>query len=90
MAGEATVRSRILAAVLPGDSHARVLARSGEGNLCGCCDRPVERTDVQFDVEVTLDGATRLVPMHRNCFYLWRAAIDNIERDGSAKTSDDG
>jgi hypothetical protein len=79
MTGERTVRSRILAAVLPRDRRARVTAGTGEGNLCICCDKAVMRGETQYSVEVELDGAPRWVPMHEHCFKLWRATIEGLD-----------
>ncbi|MGA8706780.1 MAG: hypothetical protein WB646_07285 [Steroidobacteraceae bacterium] len=85
MAGERTVRSRILAAVLPRDGCARVSTGSGEGNLCVCCDKPVARGEPQFNVEGQLDGQPRWMPMHEPCFHLWRASVDGIDGEGAGK-----
>jgi hypothetical protein len=83
MAGEPTVRSRILAAVLPRDGRARVSVGSGEGNLCICCDKAVAHGEAQHNVEVTLDGEPRWVPMHEHCFHLWRATVEGIDSEKS-------
>jgi hypothetical protein len=63
----AQIAERLAAGILPPFSGQLVFGGRGEGKPCGCCDRPIAASDVQYD----LDHQARNILMHLPCYRLW-------------------
>jgi len=78
------IAERLAAGLLPHYRGQRTFGGHGEGARCGCCDEPIPREDVQYDVDHRDDtgragtpGAVRTIPMHLQCYRLWIEASES-------------
>ena len=50
----------------------RTFAGYGDGRRCAICGDFVDRSQVQYDVELQRPGRGRTLPMHLACYNRWR------------------
>jgi hypothetical protein len=82
-----SIRTRVLTSDLPRDLRTPVVTGPGNGlGVCGCCSEPIPRLEMQHDVEQRVEsGPTALVPMHSDCYRLWRHVVETLYLlDGAA------
>jgi len=67
------VQARIRAGQLPSaDNYYEVFGRKGDGLHCACCDDPVTRQQIEYDVEFSSAmGVVMTLPMHTFCYRAW-------------------
>ena len=71
------IAARLRVAVLPHYRSQRTFGGRGEGTPCACCDEPIAREEVQYDVEQhdaaggNVPEQVRSIPMHLHCYRLW-------------------
>ena len=66
------IEARILSGQLPPAGTHETFGRRGEGLLCACCDQPIERSQLEYDVELLSDhGPQATLPMHVYCYHAW-------------------
>ena len=80
------IDARIHAAQLPHAENYEVFGRKGDGLPCACCDAPINRPQIEYDVELLSKmGAVTTLPMHVACYRAWYEvshAILQVESDG--------
>jgi hypothetical protein len=67
-------RAVVRAGKLPGRSPDRVWGGPGVGAACAVCGLPVERSEMEFEVQFEFDGNTPGLDkfhLHRRCFAAW-------------------
>ena len=65
-------RQRIEQGQLPSAAPLRIWAGHGAGQLCALCDRPIPSDEVELEVEVCVQGATRTLRFHNDCQMYWQ------------------
>ncbi|HWG76434.1 MAG TPA: hypothetical protein VN660_06525 [Steroidobacteraceae bacterium] len=71
------IAERLRTGALPGYGGQRTFGGPGEGMPCACCDEPISRADVQYDVDhreaqqLAAAEQVRSLPMHLHCYRLW-------------------
>jgi hypothetical protein len=84
----ASIRTRIIAARLPGRPTAYVYAGPGDGALCACCDEFIKGTEIQYDLDFPArEGEISSYAMHLHCFHLWRDGIELLAHEDAARRS---
>ena len=62
------VRALIAAGTLPCEPEDRVWAGRGTGDTCAACVQPIDRTEIEFEVDLPSGRTLRL---HRQCHRIW-------------------
>lgn len=66
------IEARIRSGQLPPAGTHETFGRRGDGVLCACCDLPIERTQLEYDVEILSDlGPQTTLAMHVYCYHAW-------------------
>jgi hypothetical protein len=65
-------RDRIATGQLPRETPARLWAGRGTGQLCALCDKPIQRNEVEYDVERHIDEGVQMFPFHVDCESVWQ------------------
>ena len=66
-------RARIASAELPClEPPIRMWGGYGSGKVCVVCDKPIYPTEVEFEVEETIEGARKLMLFHSVCQSIWQ------------------
>jgi hypothetical protein len=75
-------RERIASGQLPREAPSRIWGGHGTGQLCALCDKPIERDEVEYEVEEHIDGTVQLFRFHMVCQSVWQleCARDNYLR----------
>jgi hypothetical protein len=76
------IRGRLLAGELPHSDGHRVYAGKGDGHACACCDQPITRALVEYEVEIEETG--RSLPMHFHCYHSWHDESLGLQADKAA------
>ncbi len=67
------IRARVGAGRLPSDGEVQIFGGKGDGAVCACCDLPITRTQIQYDIELrSVDGTMTVMSMHLDCFEAWQ------------------
>ena len=66
---------------LPKEPATRIIAGFGDGAVCFVCERPVQSSDVAYQLSFGAGAGARSVVMHYSCFILW-------DRERAAPTGD--
>jgi hypothetical protein len=67
-----TARERIATGQLARDTPARIWAGKGTGQLCALCDKPIQRDEVEYEVEHHTDEVRRTFRFHIVCESVWK------------------
>jgi hypothetical protein len=68
-----TVRARIASGELPCSTPPlRMWGGYGSGKVCAACDKIIEPSDVEYEVEKTIEGAPKLMWFHLVCQSIWQ------------------
>jgi hypothetical protein len=66
------IQARIYAGQLPHARNYEIFGRKGDALRCACCDDPITRQQIEYDVEFSSDmGAMTTLPMHTFCYRTW-------------------
>jgi hypothetical protein len=67
------IQARIRAGKLPSaENFYEVFGRKGDRLHCACCDDPVTRQQIEYDVEFSSEmGVVTTLPMHTFCYRAW-------------------
>lgn len=67
-------RHKLRSGILPTNAEARVWAGPGLGLPCAVCDEPIERDDLEYEIEFALGAGKPLQPyrFHRRCHAAWQ------------------
>jgi len=66
------IEARILSGQLPPAGTNETFGRRGGGSACACCDFPIERSQLEYDVEVISElGPQATLAMHVYCYHVW-------------------
>ena len=65
-------RRRIEQGQLPSAPPSRIWGGHGSGQLCALCDQPIQRGDVELEVEVHVHSVARTIRFHRDCQAIWQ------------------
>jgi len=90
------IRSRVLSAQLPRYLNSRVFAGLGDGDVCVCCDTAIERSELEYELEIgPEDDSAPPCVMHLQCYQLWFGVLRSLEIEGThlraaAATAPDG
>ena len=75
MSDQSTLRQKareaILAGKLPHRRPERMWAGPGVGSPCTICDKPVERDEIEYELDFTLDHSQPTPRVHLRCFAAW-------------------
>ena len=75
------IQSRIDSGQLPRSRNYEVFGRKGDELPCACCDEPITRPEIEYDVEFSSDtGAVATLPMHAFCYRAWREVSCALQR----------
>ena len=67
-----TIRTAIIEDRLPrSGGKPRIFGGSGEGSPCACCHECIKPTEMQYDVDCTLQGTVHTLSMRMRCFQAW-------------------
>jgi hypothetical protein len=76
-------RERIAKGQLPCERPSRMLGGPGSGQLCSLCDKPIERYQIEFEIEP--EGATeQTFRFHTLCHSIWElecASHDSLKEN---------
>lgn len=78
-----TARERIAKGQLPSQTPAQIWAGNGSGQPCALCRKPIQREEVEFEIEDRSDGAARTLRFHQVCESVWQlecARIDYLKK----------
>ena len=75
-------RARIEVGMLPSSRPVRSFAGMGSGERCALCDVPINRNEIEDEIEVVQGEALRVLKFHRPCASAW-ALERTQERGGS-------
>ena len=64
-------RERIAKGQLPRKEPPRMLGGPGSGQLCSLCDRPIERYQIEYEIEQRA-ATTRTFRFHTVCQSIWQ------------------
>jgi hypothetical protein len=69
----ASILRRMRAGLLPLGPGDRTYGGYGDGRLCDACERPIGRSEVQYEVDCVGSTSThgRTIVLHRLCHSLW-------------------
>jgi hypothetical protein len=59
---------------LPQDPTLRAWAGNGTGELCSLCESPIDKGEIEYEVEWQRGLDTRLLRFHELCYRLWSNA----------------
>ena len=77
------IRARLLAGELPRNVQYPIFAGKGDGVHCVCCNRPVDSTQVLYEILSTdKHGDEAALPMHLPCFNAWLIESVSPETNG--------
>ncbi len=65
-------RERIAQKQLPGEVPSQLWGGPGTGELCALCDKPIQKDDMEYELEGTLDGKVRTFRFHVVCQSVWQ------------------
>jgi hypothetical protein len=66
------IQARIRAGQLPQARNYEIFGRKGDQLRCACCDDPITRDQIEYDVEFCAEmGAVTTLPMHKSCYRAW-------------------
>src|SRR5579872_5349859 len=65
-------RERIANGRLPHVPQSRGWAGYGAGHVCALCDKPINRDEVEYEVEQRIHGHKQTVRFHRVCEAVWQ------------------
>ena len=60
-----------------GPNH-RVYGGKGDGSRCACCGKPIDRAQIQYDLDSTPRELTEQLSLHLDCYLAWLAASDTL------------
>jgi hypothetical protein len=71
-----TIRELVRAAIIDGrlprsGGKPRIFGGRGEWQACSCCHEIIQPTEVQYDIDCTLNGSVHTLSMHMKCFQVW-------------------
>jgi hypothetical protein len=73
-------RARIASGELPClDPPFRMWGGYGSGKVCAVCDKTIEATDVEFEVEETIEGERKVMLFHTVCQSIWQLECARAE-----------
>ena len=76
------IDERIRAGQLPHAERYEVYGRKGDGLPCACCDGPITRPHIEYDVEFFSNmGAVTTLPMHPACYRAWYEVSHTIRSE---------
>jgi hypothetical protein len=83
-------RQKMRRGTLPSDSEARVWAGPGLGLPCDVCDQPIERDDLEYELEFATDPARppQAYRFHRRCHAAWQLERTSTRNPGGATEAD--
>lgn len=65
-------RERIAKGQLPREAPSRMWGGRGNGQLCALCGKPIQRDEIEYEVEASIDGAARDFRFHMVCQSVWQ------------------
>jgi len=79
----ALIRAQILSGRLPRSFQHDVYSGKGDGHPCACCGKPIARTRVQYDVEMSRaeDDTDLALSMHFHCYRAWQDETLRLQRE---------
>ena len=79
-------REKMRGGALPTDAEMRVWAGPGLGLPCAVCDRPIDRDDLEYELEFASELGTPPQPyrFHRRCHAAWQLERTTTRPDSSA------
>jgi hypothetical protein len=68
------VRTAIIEGQLPrSGGKPRIFGGQGECKACACCQAVIKPTEMQYDVDCTLEDKVHTLSMHMKCFQVWES-----------------
>jgi len=65
-------RERIAKRQLPCEAPSKMWGGHGTGQRCALCDKPIQRDEVEYEVEGHIDGAVQAFRFHVVCQSVWQ------------------
>jgi hypothetical protein len=77
-----TARERIANGQLPRQAPLRMWGGRGSGEFCDLCDQPIQRDEVEYEVEANMDHSVLTLRFHIVCQSAWQleCAGDNLNK----------
>ena len=69
-------QERIESGQLPCDPSARMWGSRGSGAECALCGRPIGPNEIEYEVEMRVNGTTDTLQFHRVCHSVWHTACE--------------
>ena len=74
-------QERIESGQLPCDPAARMWGSRGSGATCALCGQSIGPNEIEYEVEMSVNGVTDTLQFHRVCHSVWHAECEG-ERAG--------
>jgi hypothetical protein len=81
------VRERLARGQLPQERTGRVWGGHGTGQPCAVCDRPIGQDEVEYEVQLPLNGAVRSFRFHIPCQAAWQSECARLTQADHAATT---
>ena len=70
---------RIRRRLLPAEAPKTIWAGSGTGAVCSLCDRAVDSTETEYELEAHMDDGTEsTIRFHVRCYALWQREVARL------------
>ena len=69
-------QERIESGQLPCDPSARMWGSRGSGATCVLCGRPIGPDEIEYEVEMRINGAPDTLQFHRACHAVWHTECE--------------
>lgn len=70
--------ARIRENVLPAQAPKTIWAGQGSGEKCSLCDRTIEKTDTEYEIDPAEPAANTIVRLHLRCHALWQLELARL------------
>ena len=69
-------QERIESGALPCDPGARMWGSRGSGASCALCGEPIGPDEIEYEVEMRVNGGTEPLQFHRVCHSVWHTECE--------------
>ena len=65
-------RERIAQGLLPREAPSTMWGGPGSGQPCALCDNPIKSSEMEYEIEASLDGRVQALRFHVLCEAIWQ------------------
>jgi hypothetical protein len=66
---------RIRQKVLPAQAPKSIWAGQGSGEKCSLCERTIEKTEMEYELDAPVSRTNRVIRLHLQCHALWQLEL---------------